>query len=107
MQNDSVDIKKEIISEERLKRELIKKISAYSVFFFAGLLTAFLVALVTDVTILAVGIVAAACTAFMGFCSVYEKILDRRIKKVEALIKEDKQYNERRKRFRVINGNGK
>ena len=107
MQNDSVDIKKEIISEEKLNRDLIKKISAYSVFLFAGLLTAFLAALVTGITMLVIGIVAAACSAFMGFCSIYEKILDRRIKKVEALIKEDKQYNERRKRFRVINGNGK
>src|SRR3989344_7212599 len=102
MQNDSVDIKKEIISKEILKRKLIKKISVYSVLFSAGLLMGF-----SGITILAISIVAAACSVFMGFCSVYEKILDRRIKKVEALIKEDQKYNARRKRFRVINGNGK
>ena len=107
MQNDSIDIKKEIISGEILKRELVKKISSYSIFFFAGLLTAFLIVLATGITILAIGVVAAACSVFFGFCSVYEKILDRRIKKVEALIKEDQKYNARRKRFRVINGNGK
>ena len=41
MQNDSIDIKKEIISGEILKRELVKKISVYSVLFSAGLLMGF------------------------------------------------------------------
>ena len=102
MQNDSVDIKKEIISKEILKRELVKKISVYSVLFSAGLLMGF-----SGITILAIGVVTATCSVFFGFCSVYEKILDRRIKKVEALIKEDQKYDARRKRFRVINGNGR
>ena len=101
MQNDSVDIKKEIISGERSKIKLIKKISMYSSLFFVGLLVG------SGITMLAIGVVAAACSVLFGFCSVYEKILDRRIKKVEALIKEDQKYNARRKRFREINGNGR